>query len=898
LLLAGALVATSCQPILPEVGVDGAAGDLIIVVTASLNREARSVSAGVGGQHVASLSDDEEAFVFALDPSTLVTPVGTPIPIDEIEFRLVGESAPAQSCDRCIAPTAYPPRLMQPGESCGLPQWTRLIEVIRTQPQRLAVDELRLERLRQSVRIDRKGACGCEAHDSTPTSRIDVRLEAVREDPWPTRVFAQAPDGSVAVFAERIAVLIRPDGTRVVREPDGGLPICREPSELLPFAGPVNGAVALPTGGFLVASESMSDKATDLWVLDAELRPKVDEMGNVRALDLGLSERFHTLKMTTAGDRLVLAGRLIRAMSSMVLCDLPTVDSTFVDCDPFTDAATGRGFRWVGASARAALAVDSDVAVALARRPDDGSTPWPVEHFEIREIPVSMSLRGSETARDEAAPKSLVEHFGPAVALQRMWRSTVIDDRAFLCGALKDSTRMFIATATVAPMPSWSVVYIGDEYQFCEGFAAVTATSSTQRAAVRGSTGDWYLDVHADGRVGQATRYDRSITKMRVSVFSLEHGAEGWVLATSVDGEAFRARGGFADFEQVWGARSYEFDHFWRAVAADGDRFVVFGSLPKMMIVEGGTKRTVDLPEFTDLDIPASAVGASGGVVMVAGRRRILVPGGPTRDEFWIRRVQVDTGASVELARSSTVAYIDLAPVAPDVFVVTDDRGNLYVLRDDTLTDVEIDWDDPTTAELEERPRTPNGCSERSPSIPPRPTDLGTDDIFRAVDGAGGFAWVVGCQSAIVRVHAFSDPPRATRVLAERFDGWPLASPSVPLFSAVRTFCADDVVIASRQTGALARVWSMAAAPETGAPWTAYRPHEGFEAPHIDRGRPLDLVGAPGSLTAVMNTSVYRFDAQRRDRYEQQLNAAAQLDSGELLVVADYGRMLHGYVCE
>ncbi|MCK6549624.1 hypothetical protein L6R52_27560, partial [Myxococcota bacterium] len=157
------------------------------------------------------------------------------------------------------------------------------------------------------------------------------------------------------------------------------------------------------------------------------------------------------------------------------------------------------------------------------------------------------------------------------------------------------------------------------------------------------------------------------------------------------------------------------------------------------------------------------------------------------------------------------VAIHDVTEVAPDVFVLVAEDTRVLRLVGDVLDEIPIAWDDASTIEEEVKPAFSDDCR-----VTLRRSVRPESDLLRAVDAAGGVAWVTGCSGIVLRVLPFGPSPVAERVTFERATQSQY-SPVVdgpPALEAVNAACADHVFVASRGGGPedreIGRLWAIA----------------------------------------------------------------------------------------
>ncbi|MBI4821203.1 MAG: hypothetical protein HY791_33395 [Deltaproteobacteria bacterium] len=311
-----------------------------------------------------------------------------------------------------------------------------------------------------------------------------------------------------------------------------------------------------------------------------------------------------------------------------------------------------------------------------------------------------------------------------------------------------------------------------------------------------------------------------------------------------------------ASFERVHGPES---PYPVVAVLSRQDSFEVFTAPGQKIALEGPLVSTTEPPAslLRLIDVAYDSSRSAYLAVHAGSERTQLV------------RILDDRVEMLEL--ELPLGTYRVAEVAPRRFLVASPT-ELLAFVDDELLSITVDWDDPQTPLVELAPETHQWL------------DIGA---------GGGGAWAVGSPALVVKVEMFAEPPKATRVSAERLDPElynPASEDSLAL-SAVHVDCADVGSI-----GAFGRSF---ATNETGRLWHL-RPGAGglldfpaasengvaAQGTQSDSGRPLRVVGRGGSLSVVFaNGSVHRVGSAGRFQLGgATITAAAQARSGELVV--------------
>jgi hypothetical protein len=160
--------------------------------------------------------------------------------------------------------------------------------------------------------------------------------------------------------------------------------------------------------------------------------------------------------------------------------------------------------------------------------------------------------------------------------------------------------------------------------------------------------------------------------------------------------------------------------------------------------------------------------------------------------------------------------------------VATTEKGD--ILRIDlrgtqpSVDVIPVIWDDPATPQIEsETPNDDVDCASlRDPARFKESAIFGAHgsrwqsiDAPRPTENRGGIAWAVGCNAAIVRIHAVAEPPYAERIgpdrsLVETNSNYnSLAAPERHDLQVVRAFAPDAAIFGAQQTnsGGFPRFW-------------------------------------------------------------------------------------------
>lgn len=139
---------------------------------------------------------------------------------------------------------------------------------------------------------------------------------------------------------------------------------------------------------------------------------------------------------------------------------------------------------------------------------------------------------------------------------------------------------------------------------------------------------------------------------------------------------------------------------------------------------------------------------------------------------FMVRASWPDVVPETQALPARLGVPVGFGEVGPDRFLLLTQGGQLWVLVGGETREVEVSWDDPST---EAREILEESCTE--------------SDLFLGLDARVGGAWAWGCDSILIQVDAYSEPPRAVRRVADA------AQPTHAL-GAGHVECADTAAIA------------------------------------------------------------------------------------------------------
>ncbi len=206
LLVLGLLTLARCGP--PRLDLVAPPGS--ILAFAAIDRSGQLLRAGLlqtPGEGAAELeASGDKVLTWLLTPDDLVDDQGVGLDGSaraSLILRPSSEAAPGSgSCGRCLAPAARAPQVLMSGDSCSIPSFVTgqawelagasFAESTRT-------DGARVEEVRRSLRLERRGECGCAR--SAPLDLGRMRFESVMPSSAPHYFGAIAAVGTSTVVA-------------------------------------------------------------------------------------------------------------------------------------------------------------------------------------------------------------------------------------------------------------------------------------------------------------------------------------------------------------------------------------------------------------------------------------------------------------------------------------------------------------------------------------------------------------------------------------------------------------------------------------------------------------------------------------------------------------------------
>lgn len=803
----------------------------------------------------------EDPIFFGYSAAEFLRPGGEPVERSDLaalQVRTLELSAPPMSCDRCRAPPFRPPQLVYPGDSCSLPRFGRvfvrqsseLVEVSSAPPEAT-------EALRERIRMDWAGDCPFEEVPAPP-GLIELRVLHPEVDPWPVERVAQAPDGTLGLFAERLALFIGGDGARTQREP--------------PFEGPIEFAVGLEGGEFIVASR----------IPPGATGPKL-------RFDRFASPSFEPVALLSSSEFRDLPRGLVRVDSARArLLGAPAgLEALLI--------AGGRN-PWVSVCVLDGI-LSCESLLDVRNRP-----PWTLESGRVAGVDALEDGTVVMIGEGRLA-------YGSRLDSDWSWRSSrpavrgletlaSIGQQVFVC-ADDDQSGLEVLTATLtremvrpeAREVDW-IRRFERPSGSCGDFSQVPGARRLRLTL--GAVTRRYVELDADDLSRPLEPLDLSELGIDREV-RLRSLAPNLLVAQDLTGAVLRVGTG-DEAELAYGTP--ELQGFAGALVPSEGEVLGFANQPSEAFtvtklatgewqVTGRRKIDDSFDVWKDL-VTRGAVDSSDGSLWLTGYTLTA-----TTVRGWLRHRR--DGAWSEAVAAFGVRGLDLAEVAPGRFVVVADDWGIWVLESGALTPVEVIWDDPETPEIEGRPAPVAECGDGRSRFP-KSIHESSSKTWRAVDAGEGAAWAVGCGGVVARVMPYGPAPFAERVGVGRLvKGAIEGDREDPPLSAVRVLSPERVLIAaaglSRGTSEQGRLWEVrpnGSRLELVAS-TQHRPP--VPALEVASGPPFAIVGPPDAAALIgswgTDGSVQFVGSPDRARFPAALTAAAS--HGRDLIIGAWG---------
>lgn len=752
-------------------------------------------------------------FAFRLRADDYRSPDGRPLTRDELRNVSVGlaganETAGegAGACGRCLALARTPPHRFFSGDACPLPVFERGASFFRTGDgyrcagaagsllctEGTAPESAAIEDTRRMIRLRWPGPCACEATTPAPSlSGLRVRGVLPAQAPLPLSAFARLEDGRIAAFSEAGHALLDPDRST------GEAPV-------LTWADPprstrVQNVIALDSGGVLAFGQEFNSGLAEDWgflrfaVDGGVLGPPVrlSPGTRIRAADAVYLARNQEFPLYLLGATETAGGTVPAAAACTE--GLRCVDVPLGACD---DPPGRHRLREIAIfEGGAGVAVSGRALYLKAPRPPPEPNPSP------EDVWACVQPAGPFVGADGSAPASVTGY-------RNVGR---IGDRAFICASSTtpdcgdEVALVLTTTVSVAPgeLPKTdlAIVYRSPPDSECRGF--IESPGQEDRLRLLLSTGRW-VNFDAGGRaVEEGTLTDALGNAVSVKMLTrLEGGYAAFqsaahrVFLTTPEGR----------LERLYGNAAPETADFRAIVAVDDRRFWAFGDGDGVWEIvtdpAGAPPSATRIPDpqgvLEPLEIRAAvASGLNDGRVLAGGRRTngAFIVELEVTDRVTLTRI-------LELPADVADSSIEhLARVGPGRFVAASEGSRLLSIEGDSVSLVEIDWDDPSTEAVERLP----------PPEPERcPTEVARKNAFLALFGSPGVAWAAGEDGIVVRVVG-------TR--GERF-----SVPDFVTLSAARASCPDIAAFGGvgRTSGGVEntflRLYALTATPESSDP--------------------------------------------------------------------------------
>ncbi|MBI2374511.1 MAG: hypothetical protein HYV07_11000 [Deltaproteobacteria bacterium] len=659
------------------------------------------------------------------------------------------------------------------------------------------------------IRIQRTGDCACQVPPGNADRRA-LELRPLFEGGWPISQ-AVTSSATLAVFHEHQS-RVRRNGVVSVRNQE--------------LRGQVTAAARTRAGGYVVATTKRDEPGTsELELLDSELR-------SVRLL--GVSNAVSSLIVDRRSGTMVKSVKQSRGYS-IEICPDPDVEMGA--CTPALPPD-------VNSLGDARLVSLDDGGLAVAKEKvlvffDSVPAPGPLE-FAQQVAGARGTARDSlgrvvQWRADEWPEPSGSSVRGDAVAYTR--------DTVFGCATTRgpEGTKHELLSRPrgLDSNEPWR-----------------TLPSSGGECSRMTAVADGVVVVTPPGLVtctsegcGEPTLLPRGLEGARV------HGDPRGDLFLWAESTMFvRHLGDETSFERVFGAGAgsaiealLERDGEWTAVTASGHRLELDAE---------GTLTS------------STVLGTEGGRVLAAawgsdGSLRLLHAGAEISTIFRAGHGELEVVATLPEPLHIATAY------AADRFLLAGER-KIHRLVGSSAVEVEVEWDDPDTAQVE----------------PP----LERYKIW-SVTAAMGAVIVTGTNGLMLRLDPFSNPPVARRISTSRLD--PLlfdpATGSDIIIGSSHLDCADVGAVGapgeSLGTAEVGRVWYIRpGAPSASFP-AALENSSSIEGSQTDSGVLQFLVGAKSQLTAIFEDSAHRIGAPGRFRISNvTIEAARQSSDGSVMI--------------
>ncbi|MBI2376929.1 MAG: hypothetical protein HYV07_23215 [Deltaproteobacteria bacterium] len=765
----------------------------------------------LGGERLELEGDSDASLVaWAISTPDLRGIDGRSLSREVLEGLEVGDGK--TGCGRCPMPAAEPPgstalrspQLLFEGVSCPVPPFARVV-----------ADESGVAAsIRRLVRLEWPGECACPVARSSATPARGVSLTAVGAESWPITAAAERDDGLVGFFGEHVSALVPRQGEAIVRS---GL--------ALP------GRVLAATGGaeLLVAVHDPRADPHDVRVVSIGSRGEIERIGEALPL------RPSTL-LRSPGGSVVAFGGFGGREAGLLLCEDILRAGSCRELLGGALSAIDRSFESaVTSTTGLVVAVGSERGLlVLEGLPDEVASVVLKPSPQLVSRGVVVDSRGNR----------LRFHF-EAHALE----PAVIETKVAVNGA--------DLYACIDGAFGSRLLFAHLDFEALRFEVLLEVPKARCKSALPREGGAILLLSDGSGvACGPGGCQRRTLSELMPGIerpAMLEPMVGGGALAFDADSAWIRRSGG--PFERVYGRTGRA-----PGILVDfGDRILELGSEGVRIVEENGELRGAPIPLGAGLGVVAAADDPSGTEVALIAR-----------DSMGCGVVLfIDQGLAIERlelpASVGCPAPVAIKAVGPGHYLMAGESRLLALVGREVL-EVEVEWDDPNTAAVEQPP-DPTLCS-----------------AFTTIAAGRGGAVAAGCEGHVFRVSVYSRPPRATRA-AFGLEGNP------PGFSGATQDCADVGVLVAggNDNGDLEQGRAYRMSPdgaEGGVAFEIERANDRAQA--SDRLRsavPFAVLGSSAEPMIVFGDSLHRLGSASRVRLDGALITSAALRSDETVIL-------------
>ncbi len=633
---------------------------------------------------------------------------------DGLELGLGSDPTQGTGCGRCLTVATRAPWLVTAGELCPIPTFAREI-VISDGPG--------LESLRTNIRLSLPGMCECPIPEKKARASLPKRILAAPDSAIPFEVVVSSST-SFGVVNESIAWVRTPTGDR---------------QRAWPFDAKLNDAAMLPDGKILAALRDGDTPSRARLVLLGDDLETHEDLGPA-LLDVNAIAFDPTSRLVVLGGFSPSTSRL-----TVAVCDT----------DPFACFELDLGGLRPLDDNISRLTVREDGAVMAAGNASgalflEGLLP----PSERPRLVADAHTEGVSIGRLVGTTRSVRWKFVQLTQLEGHFRDHMIypdwaGDTFAACRnperdiIVFDSSGDFLSTL-ITP----TAIFEPRGAQSCESVlrdprsdSKVLAISLERHAASCDTTGcsEWTP-------IQQILRIDRYVSWVRRDPRRM--------LAYRPDASLFVGTS-TASMSLVYGPQTPKAtvasivnrnDELW-VFRSDGEISVSSGSPP-------AESRTLGRAGVLGPVYSVARDSARDGFLVVHG----AVQEGCSERVSALSRLSVEGDVSPVDLPEPCLGIAEAAEVAPDAFLLAGSNARLYVLDGDSVGEVELSWDDPTTSALE------SGAIECPPQDDWPP---GFSNPWRGIGGRLGAGFAARCNLTLFRVDALARPPTATRLVID-----------------------------------------------------------------------------------------------------------------------------------